>query len=411
MLLPSFLTGVCLFRGLQEVPFRAAYGKIGNLRGFVRCPVLCLTATAGKKTIREILKSLYMRDVMLVKISPDKPNSKFIVKKSSGDIEEDFLWVLNQLRGKMLECPRTIIYCKTIANCGELYSMFVQELDNAFSGMFAMFHSKTPSDIQKTVLTSLADPHGQIRVVLATSALGMGVNLPNVRHIIHYGIPQAIEDYLQEVGRGGRDGRMFIATMIYRSYDLANCDLAMKNFVQNPKNECRRKILMEYFKAKVANEAIPMECCDICDASNGTIAQAISPEHCSLLCKLTRCVDEEDKKLLQEVLLDNVCANTVEASMLGIGGLVNAVNIDTVEQLVEQSQYIFTTEYLLDNFPILSVGLAQKILKIFDEVFGDINEAELGQMLEDVGTDPLMVSVPVWCSCFDEDNSIDEETL
>lgn len=109
-----------------------------------------------------------------------------------------------------------------------------------------------------------------------------------------------------------------------------------------------------------------------------------------------------------------MCANTVEASMLGIGGLVNAVNIDTVEQLVEQSQYIFTTEYLLDNFPILSVILAQKILTIFDEVFGDINEAELVEMLEDVGTDWLMVSVPVWCNCFDEDNLIDsndEETL
>ena len=399
---------------MQEAPFRAAYGKIGNLRGFVHCPVLCLTATAGKKTARGLLKALYMRDVMLVKVTPDKSNSKFNVRKTSGDIEVDFQWVLDELKGKMSECSRIIIYCKTISSCGELYSMFVQELDDTFCGMFAMYHSKTPDDIQKIVLESLIDPHGKIRVVFATSALGMGVNLPNVRHIIHYGIPHDVEDYLQEVGRGGRDGGMFTATVIYRSYDLANCDPAMRKFVQNPNNECRRNILMEYFNEKVVNLANPMECCDICDASSGIIMQDASATGVlsSPSNKLIRFVDEEDQKLLREVLLDNVCSNTGMASVLGIGGLVNAVDIDIVEQLVEQSNHVFSAKYLLENFPILSVKLAQTILTIFNEVFGDISEAELSQeLIKDFEIDPLMVSVPNWCNLFDHDDSSDDELL
>ena len=61
--------------------FRAAYGKIGQLRGFVHYPFLCLTATSGKETRRQIVKTPHKRDVKLVKISTDKPNSKFVVRE------------------------------------------------------------------------------------------------------------------------------------------------------------------------------------------------------------------------------------------------------------------------------------------------------------------------------------------
>ena len=123
-------------------------------------------------------------------------------------------------------------------------------------------------------------------------------------------------------------------------------------------------------------------------------------------------MDEEDQKLLREVLLDNVCSNTGIASVLGIGGLVNAVDIDIVEQLVEQSNHVFSAKYLLENFPILSVKLTQTILTIFNEVFGDISEAELSQeLIKDFEIDPLMVSVPNWCNLFDHDDSSDDELL
>ena len=81
------------------MPFRAAYGKIGQLRSFVNCPLLCLlTATAGKETRTQIMKALHMRDTKLIKISPDKPNCKFIVKKCPGEVEDELMWVLTELK-------------------------------------------------------------------------------------------------------------------------------------------------------------------------------------------------------------------------------------------------------------------------------------------------------------------------
>lgn len=90
----TFIHTISIIRGSQDDPFRGAYGQIGNLRGFVHCPVLCLTATAGIKTRREIMKSLHMRNVKVVKLSPDKPNCKFIVARPWGILKSSLnLWL------------------------------------------------------------------------------------------------------------------------------------------------------------------------------------------------------------------------------------------------------------------------------------------------------------------------------
>ena len=145
-------------RGIQDVHFRAAYGKIGQLRGFVHCPLFCITATAGKATIRQIMKTLHMHVAKLIKILPDKPNCKCMVTKCSGEIEDELNWVLNALKEKKREFPKTLIYCRTLSSCGEFCSFFTQELDATYKGMFAMYHLKTPEDIQREVLESLVDP-------------------------------------------------------------------------------------------------------------------------------------------------------------------------------------------------------------------------------------------------------------
>ena len=118
----TFIYTILIIRGSQDDPFRGAYGQI------VHCPVLCLTATAGIKTRREIMKSLHMRNVKVVKLSPDKPNCKFIVAKAVGDIEEQFKSMVEELREKQQSFPKTIVYCRSIASCGEMFSLFSEEL-------------------------------------------------------------------------------------------------------------------------------------------------------------------------------------------------------------------------------------------------------------------------------------------
>ena len=69
-----------------------------------------------------------------------------------------------------------------------------------------MFHAKTPQHSKEDILGSLINPEGVVRVVFASVALGMGVDLKGVDTLIHYGAPSSIEDYFQSSGRGGRSG-------------------------------------------------------------------------------------------------------------------------------------------------------------------------------------------------------------
>ena len=66
-----------------------------------------------------------------------------------------------------------------------------------------MFHSSTPKHNKDVILKSLTQSCGVVRLVFATVALGIGVNIKDINLIIHYGVPHSIDDYLQESGRGG----------------------------------------------------------------------------------------------------------------------------------------------------------------------------------------------------------------
>lgn len=126
---------------------------------------------------------------------------------------------------------------------------------NSDDKRFAMYHSKTPVDVQNHVLTKFMELDSQIRVVFVTSALGMGVNVPDVRRIIPYGVPRDLEQYVQEIGRSGRDGEQSAAIVLYSPYHLAHCDNDMREFVKND---------AEYFKEKPLSIEVKQNCCDKC---------------------------------------------------------------------------------------------------------------------------------------------------
>ena len=173
---------------------------------------------------------------------------------------------------------------------------------------------------------------------------------------------------------------------------------------------------MQSFKEKMSSQGNNLECCDVCAGKEESAtlpdisASFGSANIIATQPMFSRSVDEEDKTLLREVLLEHVCSN-VTTSVFGIGNLVNAIDKETVEQIVLNCHCIFNTEYLMDNFPVLSFSLAQKILSIINEVFGDLQEvAETSNIvLEDWDCDPLMVNVSGWCRQHDEDESSDTD--
>ena len=243
------------------------------------------TATASKNVKKEVIEALEMTDCVEVTASLDRPNIYYAVKPRS-DIDTDFHPLVSTLREKTISAPRVIVYCQLLDTCADLYAHFHYELGEASYyppgsphlsdfRLFGMFHASTPHHNKDVILKSLLVPDGVVRVVFATVALGMGVDLRDVNTVIHYGAPQSLEDYFQESGRGGRSGVDAVSTIFWKPVDcpvrktpttLRDHELiAVRRYVENV-TVCRRKWLLDYFDVQL--DAQSSRCCDNCFNKN-----------------------------------------------------------------------------------------------------------------------------------------------
>ena len=113
--------------------------------------------------------------------------------------------------------------------CADLFAHFTYEMGSlqyypsgaelSDNRLFGMFHASTPQHSKEVILQSLMDPEGVVRVVFASIAMGMGIDLREVNTIVHYGAPSSIEDYFQASGRGGRSGASAHSIVYWRPSD------------------------------------------------------------------------------------------------------------------------------------------------------------------------------------------------
>ena len=99
---------------------------------------------------------------------------------------------------------------------------------------------------------------------MATIAFGMGVDCPDVRQVIHFGLPSDVESYVQETGRAGRDGHAAVATLVKKSIPGVKRNQDMLEYASN-NSKCRRDILFSYFDEYQRTFGAPLcMCCDVC---------------------------------------------------------------------------------------------------------------------------------------------------
>lgn len=190
--------------------FRPDYLKLGKVRRQLGNPLtLALTATAGKDVVEEIASVLQLDHWAQFVYSVDRPNiAMAAIHCSSFNSKKEYI----EKMAAQLAGPG-IIYFSSRKMAEEM----ARELEKKGIGRTAAYHGEM--DSENRILVQQQFLHGQLDLICATSAFGMGINKDNVRFVIHFHMPLAIESYVQEMGRAGRDGNKSIAILLYADGD------------------------------------------------------------------------------------------------------------------------------------------------------------------------------------------------
>ena len=179
-------------------------------------PIMCLTATAKPDVVSEIrqhFKDELDIDLRIYDGGAHRTNLEFTVIPTTGG--EKFSYIYHVLTKYLpRETPGgAIIYCATRRQTEEVVE-FLQ--DKKIAADF--FHAGLPPETKKNVQHRFTT--GELRVVTATNAFGMGIDKPDVRLVIHADIPGSLENYLQEAGRAGRDRQSALCVLLYSPEDI-----------------------------------------------------------------------------------------------------------------------------------------------------------------------------------------------
>ena len=187
--------------------FRPPYLRIAALRDeLAGIPVLALTASATPEVQADICDKLGFKEKKIFRQSFARPNLSYSVFKVDSKI--------NKIVEILTKVPGTgIVYCKSRKRTKEISELLrLQNISSDFyhAGLSADERTRKQEDWIKN----------KLRVIVCTNAFGMGIDKPDVRTVVHADVPDCLENYYQEAGRAGRDGKKSYAVLLYDDSDL-----------------------------------------------------------------------------------------------------------------------------------------------------------------------------------------------
>jgi RecQ family ATP-dependent DNA helicase len=260
----------CISEWGADSSFRPDYRKLKIIKKAIKnIPVLSLTATANKTVQKDICKSLRMVKPVLICGNLYRDNLNILIHKKN-NIKKDILPLLYDLDGSC------VIYAKTRDECDKIAEI-IKNNNYKCESYHAGMDTQRRNEIQNQFI------NGDINIMVATIAFAMGIDKSNIRLVCHYGSPNDISSYYQEIGRAGRDGKKSNCIMFYSESDfrvsryfLKDIDdqqfkkykekqiIKMEKFVSS--SNCRWNSIIKYFDSETN-----LETCNTCDNCNNNI--------------------------------------------------------------------------------------------------------------------------------------------
>ena len=355
---------------------------------------MALTATAMFSTRRLILKSLEMSNCHMITKLPKQLNITYqVVTTNATGISILVAPLLEELRSSGAGTDKTIVYCRSYRDIVDIYRALILGLGDELvvtqspeqkGRLVEKYDACTESGLKSKIVNSFVKPDSILRVVVATTAFGMGIDSPNVRRVIHWGPPESIAMYVQQVGRCGRDkGQSKAILYIGQDTRLNTADDQMLEYCKRV-DKCRRIMLLEPFQeprlSNIARPHFDHLCCDVCHhqcqcgTCKTTETQPQPIPDCESTCTHA-CLSSDNIKSLHAQLVDfHLLKLTVNghyhmASRLSTVELISGISDASIDIIVSHHNTIFTYRDILGLVPSLSKSDGIAISDIIDQFY------------------------------------------
>ena len=353
--------------------FRPSYLKMKYLKNKIKnIPFMALTASATTRVEEEIKNILnFGDDAVYVKESFRRENLNLKIIHSKG--KETYQNIEQKIKNDYRN-QSGIIYCHSRKKCEKLYEYLLEQgIKTEF------YHAGLDFETRKEIQDKWKK--NEVLIVIATIAFGMGINKKDVRFVIHCNIPSSIENYYQEIGRGGRDGKKTDCILYYNYcdkilqqklietgadkkekeyyYHKLNKLNQMVSFIENI-SDCRHFLLTNYF-----GEIKNFKCNEFCDNCNNSqnIDELDITEICKVIFKLIASQDVSRSRI-KNVLKSK--KNDIDLSK---------INIKLSDNLLDRILiYLISNKYIKETISLTQNDMWYEKLYLYKkskEIFSD----------------------------------------